>query len=77
MNSTKSEFVNLDGTTMPAHFAARLIVSNIHRKCHVEFNGGGEIVKCPVWPTVVRESSGLDLVRWLDASGSVRAMARV
>ena len=69
MNETT---VIIDGIGMNEHFAARLIVSNIFRKCEVEIG----TVKCPVNPTVVRESSGLHLVRWMDSAGSVRAMAR-
>ena len=69
MTTAKTDVsVTVNGTTMPAPFAARLIVSNIHRECFV-----GD---CPVWPTVVRDGS-LDLVRWMDAAGNVRAMARV
>jgi hypothetical protein len=64
--------VIVDGVGMTAPFAARLIASNIHRKCEVEIGA----VKCPVWPTVVKDGN-LVLVRWHDASGSVRAMARV
>lgn len=60
--------VTVDGVTMPAHFAARLIATNIHRQCAV--------AGCPVWPTVVRDGS-LDFVRWFDATGNVRAAAKV
>lgn len=73
----ESTTVIVDGIGMTALFAARLIVSNIHRQCAVEIDAVSPTVLCQVWPAVVREESGLHLVRWHDASGSLRAMARV
>lgn len=67
-----AENVVVAGNDLPVHFAARKIVSNIFHRCHVVVGN----VECPVWPTVTREGS-LDVVRWTDAAGNVRAMAKV
>lgn len=66
-NDTAAD-VTVDGVTMDAKSAACLIELSIHRVCFVGV--------CPVFPTVVREGPLL-LVRWMDAVGSVRSMARI
>lgn len=67
-----SDYVIVDGNRLSVHFAARAIVANIFAKCFVEIGA----VQCPVWPIIIK-SEGLDFVRWSDACGDLRAMAKV
>ena len=63
--------LKVNGKTVATGPAAELVIysNGLFRTWETESG-------CPVWPTYVKEGDGF-LVRWMDASGSVRAQARI